>query len=176
MSNFDKNKVKKFFKIRFEESLKTPFHEEQLYYFYAINELGFTDILAENTELVLCSKNQVLISYYLSIHLFSEQDINVLKNNTDEAYWFQNYHLILFTPNLLTDLENSVLTYLIPEKCRPSLNEKSSAVKRRTTYMEFYKENLSNAKALIQNINNIELAIHEYLDLRFEEEENLFIQ
>ena len=42
--------------------------------------------------------------------------------------------------------------------------------------MEFYKENLSNAKALIQNINNIELAIHEYLDLRFGEEENLFIQ
>ena len=176
MNNFDKNKVKKFFKIRFKESLKTSFHEEQLYYFYAIGELGFTDILAENTELVLCSKNQVLISYYLSIHLFSEQDINTLKNNTDEAYWFQNYHLILYTPNLLTDLENSILSYLIPEKCRPVPNEKSSAVRRRTTYMEFYKENLSNGKALIQNINDIEIAIHEYLDLRFEEEENLFFQ
>ena len=176
MNNFDKNKVKKFFKIRFKESLKTSFHEEQLYYFYAIGELGFTDILAENTELVLCSKNQVLISYYLSIHLFSEQDINTLKNNTDEAYWFQNYHLILYTPNLLTDLENSILSYLIPEKCRPVPNEKSSAVKRRTTYMEFYKENLSNGKALIQNINDIEIAIHEYLDLRFEEEENLFFR
>ena len=176
MNNFDKNKVKKFFKIRFKESLKTPFHEEQLYYFYAINELELTDILAENTELVLCSKNQVLISYYLSIHLFSEQDINILKNNTDEAYWFQNYHLILYTPNLLADLENSILSYLIPEKCRPVPNEKSSAVRRRTTYMEFYKENLSNGKAFIQNINDIEIAIHEYLDLRFEEEENLFIQ
>ena len=53
-------------------------------------------------------------------------------------------------------------------------NEKSSAVRRRTTYMEFYKENLSNGKELIQNINDIEIAIHEYLDLRFEEEENLF--
>ena len=52
----------------------------------------------------------MLISYYLSIHLFSEQDINTLKNNTDEAYWFQNYHLILYTPNLLTDLENSILS------------------------------------------------------------------
>ena len=40
--------------------------------------------------------------------------------------------------------------------------------------MEFYKENLSNGKELIQNINDIEIAIHEYLDLRFEEEENLF--
>lgn len=85
-------------------------------------------------------------------------------------------HLILYTPNLLTDLENSILSYLIPEKCRPVPNEKSSAVRRRTTYMEFYKENLSNGKALIQNINDIEIAIHEYLDLRFEEEENLFFQ
>ena len=118
----------------------------------------------------------MLISYYLSIHLFSEQDINTLKNNTDEAYWFQNYHLILYTPNLLTDLENSILSYLIPEKCRPVPNEKSSAVRRRTTYMEFYKENLSNGKALIQNINDIEIAIHEYLNIRFEEEENLFFQ
>ena len=83
---------------------------------------------------------------------------------------------IQYTPNLLTDLENSILSYLIPEKCRPVPNEKSSAVRRRTTYMEFYKENLSNGKALIQNINDIEIAIHEYLDLRFEEEENLFFQ
>ena len=81
-----------------------------------------------------------------------------------------------FDVYLLTDLENSILSYLIPEKCRPVPNEKSSAVRRRTTYMEFYKENLSNGKALIQNINDIEIAIHEYLDLRFEEEENLFFQ
>lgn len=176
MSNFGKNKVKKFFKIRFEESLKTSFHEEQLYYFYAINELGFTDILQENSELVSCSNNQVLISYYLSSHLFNEHSINTFKAKTDEAYWFQNYHLILYTPDLLADLENSISSYLIPEKCRFFPTEKASAATRRLTYMEFYRENLSNGKSLIQNINDVKIAIHEYLDLRFEEEENFFIR
>ena len=176
MSNFDKQKVHKFFKIRYNESLKTPFFEEQLYYFYAINELNYTDILSENIDNVICSKNQVLISYYLNAHLFSEQDINCLKAMTDEELWFQNYHLILYTFDLFADLENSILTYLIPKKCCPMPNEKPSVTKRRETYMNFYKENLSSTNALIQSIDDVELAIHEYLDLRFEEEENLFIQ
>lgn len=176
MSNFEKDKVKKFFKVRFNESLKTPFHEKQLYYYYAINELSFTDILAENKTYVLQSKNQVLISYYLSTNLFSEQDVNVLKCKTAEEFWFQNYHLILYTPDLLADLENSILAFLIPKKCLPAPNEKSSTIRRRETYMKFYTENLSNNKALIQNIDDIEISIHQYLDLIFEEEENLFFQ
>ena len=95
---------------------------------------------------------------------------------TDEELWFQNYHLILYTFDLFADLENSILTYLIPKKCCPMPNEKPSVTKRRETYMNFYKENLSSTNALIQSIDDVELAIHEYLDLRFEEEENLFIQ
>ena len=123
--------------------------------------------------MVLKSNNQVLISYYLSKSLFSEQDIAILKTHRDESLWFQNYHLILYSSDLLLDLENSILLYLIPEECRPKPNEKLSATRRRTTYMEFYKENLLNNKSLIQDIPDIENAIHEYLDLRFIEEANL---
>ena len=173
MNNFDKEKVKNFFKIRFDQALSTPFQEEQLYYYYAINEFGFGDILKDYADMVLKSNNQVLISYYLSKSLFSEQDIAILKTHRDESLWFQNYHLILYSSDLLLDLENSILLYLIPEECRPKPNEKLSATRRRTTYMEFYKENLLNNKSLIQDIPDIENTIHEYLDLRFIEEANL---
>ena len=120
------------------------------------------------------SENQILISYYLKFNLLSEQDTNNLKTTTDECYWFQNYHLILYSTDLLTDLENSTMTYLIPKRCLPTANESATTYNRRQTYMEFYKENLLLGNALIQNIEDVEITIHDYLDLRFEEEENLY--
>ena len=174
MTNFDKGQIHKFFKIRYGESLKTPYHDEQLYFFYAIQLLEFHDILSDSKDLVLKSDNQILISYYLKDNILSEQDINILKTITDESYWFQSYHLILYSSDLLSDIDNSIMTYLIPKKCLPTANESSTNCNRRQTYMEFYKENLTLGNALIQDIEDVEMTIHEYLDLRFEEEENLY--
>lgn len=174
MTNFEKNIVHKFFKIRYGESLKTSYHDVQLYFFYAIQLLEFNDILCDFKDLAIQSENQILISYYLKFNLLSEQDTNNLKTTTDECYWFQNYHLILYSTDLLTDLENSIMTYLIPKRCLPTANESATTYNRRQTYMEFYKENLLLGNALIQNIEDVEITIHDYLDLRFEEEENLY--
>lgn len=175
MQGFDKSKVYKFFNIRFRESLKSPYNDEQLYLYYAICLLGFNDILVENKTFVLNSDNQILISYYLKDGLFTENEICLLKSQTDECYWFQSYHLILYTPDLFSSLENNILTYLIPKKCLPSSSESTTNANRRLTYMTFYKNNLMAGNSIILDISEVELTIHEYLDLRFEEEENLYL-
>ncbi len=41
--------------------------------------------------------------------------------------------------------------------------------------MTFYKNNLMAGNSIILDISEVELTIHEYLDLRFEEEENLYL-
>ena len=52
------------FNIRYQESLEnTHFHDEQLYFYFAIKRLGFDDILEKFKELVIKTNNQILISY-----------------------------------------------------------------------------------------------------------------
>ena len=41
--------------------------------------------------------------------------------------------------------------------------------------MTFYINNLMAGNSIILDISEVELTIHEYLDLRFEEEENLYL-
>ena len=41
--------------------------------------------------------------------------------------------------------------------------------------MTFYKNNLMAGNSIILDISEVELTIHEYLDLRFEEEEDLYL-
>ena len=41
--------------------------------------------------------------------------------------------------------------------------------------MTFYINNLMAGNSIILDISEVELSIHEYLDLRFEEEENLYL-
>ena len=96
MRCFDKNRLYKFFKVRYREVLQEPFNEEQLYFYYAIKILSFENILAEAKDAVLKSDNQILISYYLKDRIFENEDIDILKLNDDEKHWFQNYHLILY--------------------------------------------------------------------------------
>ncbi|MBR8644255.1 hypothetical protein KEH51_05225 [[Brevibacterium] frigoritolerans] len=107
-SNFDNDKLYKFFEVRYRAALEEPFNEEQLYFYYAIKLLGFDDILIKNKSRVIKIDNQLLISYYLKDGQFEKEEIEKLKENLDERYWFQNYHLILFSEDLLADLENSV--------------------------------------------------------------------
>ncbi len=167
MDNFNNRKLYKFFKVRYREVLQEPFNEEQLYYFYAIKILKFTDILTNEKDAVLKSNNQILISYYLKDGIFESADIDILKANDDEKYWFQNYHLILYSPDLLSNIKNSIDKYLIPKNAKKKVDQK-------TSYMDFYKENLELKNPIIRDILDVRVEIEEYLTLKIEESEAAF--
>ncbi|QNO14373.1 hypothetical protein HYG86_06100 [Alkalicella caledoniensis] len=161
MSNFNNQKLVKFLEVRYREALQKQFYDEQLYYYYAISIFGFSDIFEATTQKVLLTNNQLLISYYLKDGLFSTIDINKLKEMDDEHYWFQNYHLILYSPDLKADLEGSVRKYLMPDNAKKPLQE--------STYMEFYKNNISLNKSIIRSVPEVNDAINDYLTLKIEE-------
>lgn len=166
--NFDVNRMKKFFQVRYKESLRSPHHDVQLYYYYAITVLGLTYIFDNTSALVLKTENQLLISYYIQLDLFSESQYQLLKNLTDEKYWLQNYHLILNRTELFHDLENSINTYLIPKKCLPA--DTATKVARKQVYYDFYFDNLSLGKSIIVAPEDMSTAIDLYLNSRFMEE------
>jgi hypothetical protein len=143
MEDFKKERMHQFFKVRYSEVLQKSFNEEQLYYYYAIKILEFEDIINESKTAVLESNNQILISYYLKDGLFTDEVLEKLKENDDENYWFLNYHLIMYSPNLLADLENSIYRYLIPANAKVQANEKTTKAKKKRlqaqSYMDFYK-------------------------------------
>lgn len=154
--NFFKGEsFKEFLKIRYEESLKTLYHEEQLYYYYAIKIQNFNDILLDTKDLVLKSSNQLLISYYLKEKLFKEE-LEYLKEKLDEKYWFQNYHLILYS-DLKSDLEENIKKYLIPQYAKKGKIQ---------NYIEFYKINLENNISIIKSIDEVTKSIERYLQIK----------
>lgn len=162
-SKFDNNHVKKFFEVRYREILKQPFHDEQLYYYFAIKIFCFFDILSAEKELVIESKNQILISYYLMDNIFKEDDIDILKKMKDEKYWFQNYNLILYNDGMYRDLEKSIEDFLIPEHAKKDEQKES--------YRNFYKENLKAKNEIIRSIDNVNKEIGKYLELKIEKSE-----
>lgn len=178
MNDFDKNRLRKFFKVRYTEILQESFNDEQLYFYYAIKILNFTDLLIEQKDVVLKSNNQILISYYLKDRLFGNQDIDILKVKSDEKYWFQNYHLILYSSDLLADLENSIYKYLIPTNAKEQVNDKpgkrAKKVFQKKSYMDFYKQNLGLENSIIRDISDVQAEIQDYLRLRIEENEANF--
>lgn len=161
MTGFDNNKIKDFLKARYKETLTKHLQDEQIYYYFALKCYGFEQELEQYSEYVLKSKNQVLISYYLKDALLSQQQIDELKLLEEEKYWFQNYHLILYCDDLKTDLETNVKKYLIPRM--------ANNANKHSRYLNFYLENLSNDKSMINDIEMITKNIKEYLSLRFEE-------
>lgn len=163
---FSNELFKKFLKVRYIERLKKPYHEEQLYYYYTIKVLGFDSLLKETKDNVLKTNNQVLISYYLKDLIFNEEEINKLKEKKAEEYWFQNYHLILFS-DLKDNLENSIAEYLMPTKCK--CNSKSY-----NNYMEFYKKNLESEKCIVNDIENITKNISTYMKRKVGERRDVF--
>lgn len=174
MEAFDNQKLYSFFQIRYKESLRKSYNEEQLYYFYAISILGFVNILEQYKELVVKSNNQILISYYLKNELFGQEEIIFLKSLIDEKYWFQNYHLILYCSELLSNIEDSIEKYLIPKRILLPLCNKQSKLVKRASYLEFYKTNLEDGRTIIRDIPSVKQAIIEYLKLRMEESEEAF--
>lgn len=124
--------------------------------------------------MVVKSNNQILISYYLKNGLFGQEEIIFLKSLIDEKYWFQNYHLILYCSELLSNIEDSIEKYLIPKKILLPLCNKQSKLVKRASYMEFYKTNLEDGRTIIRDIPSVKQAIIEYLELRMEESEEVF--
>ena len=162
MNSFDNNCIKDFLLARYKESLNKPLHDEQLYFYFALKCYGFNTLLANVANLVLESQNQVLISYYLKDGIFTQAQKDNLKILTDEQYWFQNYHLILFSPELMSDLNANIQKYLIPNRAIGKINKE-------TRYKNFYHDNLSNGNSMINDISVVIANIKQYLSLRFEE-------
>ena len=161
ISNFEANRFKHFFDVRYKESLKKDFHEEQIYYFYAMKLWEFDEILKKYAELVIHSKNQVLISYYLIEGWFSQEQVESLKQQKAEELWFQNYHLIMCTQELFDNLDKNIDEYLLPNYAKKEAQKDS--------YREFYRINLQAKIAMVMSIEEINEELHEYLDLRFEQ-------
>lgn len=158
MSGFDNQKIKIFLKARYREALISSLHDVQLYYYYAIRCYQLDWCLEDTSNLVLKSQNQILIAYYLKDGLFSEEQINSLKLLDNEKFWFQNYHLILYRPELIADLDGSVTKYLLPEKANTN--------PKKERYKKFHKENLALGKAIINEVSVVTENIQEYLEKR----------
>lgn len=158
------SKTKEFFKARYKESLRCELHDVQLYYYYALEMLEFHDVIKEMSELIPKSQNQVLISYYLKYNYLQQEQISSLKLIDKEEYWFQNYHLILYTPDLKNNLDNSIRKYLIPKR----LSSKPNIIKE-NRYMDFYRNNIQNSYSLINEIKDTTASIEDYLKLRYKE-------
>ncbi|MFJ7370950.1 hypothetical protein ACIQVU_16105 [Lysinibacillus sp. NPDC098008] len=165
--NFRNTVFIEFLEARYRESLGKRFNEQQIYFYYALKLLNKKRILKKYREEVIKSENQILISYYLKDELFVKKNIDYLKDIAEESYWFQNYHLILFTD--LSDDDNlneSINKYLIPKQ--------ASKDRQKNNYREFYLLNINAGIAFIKNINAISLGIEEYRASLVEERAELF--
>ncbi|MBK5482691.1 hypothetical protein JFV29_12440 [Peribacillus sp. TH16] len=162
---FSGEKFKKFLKVRYTEVLSKSFNEEQLYYYYTIKILGFNCILEETVDIVVESNNQLLVSYYLKDNLFNSDYILKLKSKNEERYWFQNYHLILYS-DLINDLENSISKYLMPAYATTN--------RQKTSYEEFYRINLKSSISLLKDIETISVNINEYMESLISERVEVF--
>jgi len=164
MSRFDKSKIEKFLTVRYMESLKHPYHEEQLYYYFALKTLGYDSTLNHASDDAIKSRNQLLISYYLKDDFFNSSQINTLKRFKDEKYWFQNYHLILYVSDMRVNLNISIEEYLIPKKACDT-----PARPQKATYLNFYERNINSGIALIKEICDVNDEVENYLDLKIHE-------
>lgn len=157
---FKKDEFKKIVVTFFEKSLNKSFHDEQLYYFYLIYKIDGLDMLKNDIikEKVLETNNFILISYYLKEHLFDDSEISIIKSYDEEKYWLVFYYLILLDSNLYSDLENSIMRYLIPKNAsnHDSIN----------AYKNFYLSNLSQKNEILIDLDKIEESLNDYFKLK----------
>lgn len=170
---FKTDTFKNFLKNNYLKSLSRSFNDEQLYYYYAIKVLNFDDILKDSESIVSSSNNQILISYYLRDKIFSENSIGYLKTKIDEYYWFQNYHLILYDEELYSNLEESIIKYLLPNQIntenainsyKTNIKTPSKEAKKISYYIEFYSNNLISKKSFINDSSDIKFSIEKYIE------------
>ena len=168
--NFSKSKFTEFLEAEYTKVLHKPYHENQLYYYFTIKTLDFKYILEKTSNIVADSKNQLLISFYLKDKLFDFNEISKLKLKIEERYWFQNYHLILYS-DLIENLELNIVKYLIPKYCIPE--GCNTPKKCYSTYKDFYNENLESGVSLVSNIESITSNINDYMNVKIAERNEL---
>ena len=143
----------------FNNSLLSNYHDEQLYFFYLLYKIDSFEFLKNNLKpkSILISKNSLLISYFIKYKLFDQQTINELKALKNEDYWLAFYYLILNDEKLYTDLENSVVNYLIPATAKRNLKEQ---------YKKFYENNLIRKNEILVNLDNVKVELNEYFKVK----------
>jgi hypothetical protein len=151
MKGFDLSKFKEFLWLRFDATLKTEKYEEQLYFYYAIKECQFDDILGEFKEPVLNSKNQILISYFLIDGIIEKDDYSHFISDAKESEWLQNYHYLL-----VYDKNN--IDILLPSKATKDKQKKS--------YHDFYKLNIDSNIPLLNPITKVTEDIKKFIKER----------
>lgn len=161
---FEGEVFRKFLAIRYKESLSKSFNEEQLYYFYALRMLNHEEALKSVSNLVVKTNNQILISYYLMLNFFKTEEKLNLKEMKDEKFWFQNYHLIMYS-DLKNNIEKSINEYLIPKMAKRD--------RQKENYLEFYKINMEKGRVFITDLDEMESRLKEYVDLKILEKRNL---
>ena len=148
-----KEKIKSFYL----NSLKKNYHEEQLYYLYLIYKLNYLDNVKslDINSMVLDSRNYILISYYIKYNLFSEENLEMLKNmEIEECYWLVYYYLIIYDADLYSNLEDSVKKYLIPNNANSDNNKNA--------YKNFYIKNIKDRNEILYNFDEVNKNLENY--------------
>lgn len=145
------------------ESLRKNYHDEQLYYFFLLDKLDCLEKVGTNeiNLKVIDTKNSILISYYLKKELFTEENLNIIKDYDEEKYWLVYYYLILKDADLYANLENSIIKYLIPKS--------ASKPEYIDCYKEFYYKNLSSKTDILLDFDKVKTNIDEYFKIKYKE-------
>lgn len=147
----------------FIRSLDNPFHEEQIYYFYALLKMGFNkefDNIILRTK-VLQTNNCVLISYFVTMGIYDYELEALLSKKAKD--WIINYHLILRMYRLKEDnYLNLIETFLVPT---PHSKNKQG---KKETYLKFYSMAIESDISFV----NMEItnAIESYLSIKKKQE------
>lgn len=159
-SNEFKNTIVRFY----VESLRKNYHDEQLYLFFLLDKLDCLEKVGTNeiNLKVIDTKNSILISYYLKKELFTEENINIIRDYDEEKYWLIYYYLILKDADLYSNLENSIIKYLIPKSAREQ--------EYIDCYKEFYYKNLSNKTDILLDFDKVKINIDKYFKIKYKED------
>lgn len=153
----------KYLDIMFDKSLEKDFHEEQIYYGYALYNLKGKNAFKQiHMEKIIKSSNQILISYFVELGLIDNKLQELLQE--EEKNWFLNYHIIhrMYLVNNI-ELDKFIKKYLIPKKAKK---------KQIDNYLKFYKQGLERKFVMI-NLS-VDESIANYLILKKKShEENL---
>ncbi len=147
MDGFNKRKFKEFVKERFNSSLCMGLHDEQIYFYYAIHQLQFVEILTEFKQKILDSKNQILISYLLVDKKITKEEYQKFLIAPKEANWLQNYHYVL-------TYDNSNIDILIPSNIKAA---------QKSSYINFYKSNIDAGITIVKPIKKAQERITSYV-------------
>ena len=148
MRGFHMPKFKEFLLSRFRAVLQTERQEEQVYFFYAIYLCGLRPDGNTWRDLVLHSKNQILVSYWIMEGLIDPTSIELY----GESFWLQNYHY-------LWKIGTERIDILLPS---------ARSRGRQGSYRAFYENNLNAHIPILKPLKEIDAGIRNYIKAKIE--------